>query len=67
MADVRRSLSDLAPREAVIALTDSLRDLAPRLSGLAQEERDEPLLLAPLDTITQALREVLSGLRSEGR
>ena len=60
IADMRRSLLDLAPRKVVAALTNSLGDLAERVSALDRFERGGTVLLAPLDRIANELREALS-------
>ena len=55
IAEMNRSLAELAPRNAVVALEGAVRDLAERVALLRQDGEHE-LLLAPLDAMAAELR-----------
>lgn len=58
LAAMSRSLADLAPRNAVVALEGAMRDLSERISALrANGARDA--LVAPLEGLIQQLRDAL--------
>ncbi len=59
MAALRRGLSGMAPRDAVVALERALGELAQRVSTLGREQRFEALL-APID-----IPEVLEAVRRQ--
>jgi localization factor PodJL len=73
IAAMNRSLAELAPRNAVVALEGAVRDLTERVALLRQEGERESLL-APLDAMAAELRaslksrdlqQVMSGLERE--
>ena len=55
---MRRSLADLAPRNAVVALEGAIRDLVQRVEMLRQSGHGE-LMLAPLEAMAAELRAAL--------
>jgi localization factor PodJL len=73
IAAMNRSLAELAPRNAVVALEGAVRDLTERIALLRQEGKRESLL-APLDAMAAELRaslksrdlqQVVTGLERE--
>ncbi len=75
IAAMTRSLADLAPRNAVVALEGAIRDLTERVAMLRENGHGESLL-APLDAVAAELRaslkahdprEVAAGLEREIR
>ena len=57
--DVKRNLTDLAPRDSVAALESSLGILKQRVSALGRKESAEPVPIVQLDNIADQLREAL--------
>ena len=55
IAEIRRSLADLAPRNAVVALEGAIRDLSQRVEILRQNGHRETLL-APLEAMAEEMR-----------
>jgi len=58
LAAMSRSLADLAPRNAVVALEGAMRDLSQRISKLREGNTHETLL-PPLEGLVAELREAL--------
>ena len=58
IAEIRRALADVAPRNAIVALEGAVRDLSQRVEILRQNGHREALL-APLDAMAAELRAAL--------
>ena len=58
IAEIRRSLADLAPRNAIVALEGAIRDLSQRVEVLRQNGHRETLL-APLQAMAEEMRATL--------